>query len=352
MNKNTLFCIICSALLLGACENKERNVSDDVKIFDLSQFQNIDLSEGKVVTDDPDIMSMPRNITLVNDSIIAICQARSNSQVVLYNMKTGEWQTAIKRGEGPLEMLNVTSMSVDSANTLWVSGLHDKKIMTTRWNSEGNEAITELKYHSPEDLLRSVTDNKEGMIGMPISTRNIRAIRLNHMGEATDTLGAFPSATLSDSVFPTNFMYQADIAYSADNEKLVIANKSWNEIGIYPVTDRGEIILKYPLEEELVIKESVRGIGRAYNPYPMWFVFSGVRAYDNGFAVGFIGVKPKSRDDFNAGIKKILELDWAGNPKRSFSFDESITTFEIDVKNNIIYTIEDRPDPTLVKYEF
>lgn len=352
MNKLKLFCIIGVPALLASCAGKVRTESDDARTFELSQFQNVDLSTGRIITDDPDLLGITKNIKIVNDSIIAICQTSGNSQVKLYNLNSGEWQNAVMRGEGPLEMLSVTSLSTDSGKTLWISGLMDKKVMTTGWNNDGNEAVTELKYHSPEDLLRGVTDNHGGLIGLPAVSRNLRAIRLNHLGETTDSLGTFPSVALPDSIAPDNFMFQADIAYSSGNGKLVVANKSWNQIGIYSVADSGKIILKYPLDKDIEIKKSGRGNGYTYNPQPMWFMFSDVSADDNGFAVGYIGVEVKTKEDFNRGIRRLLEFDWDGNPRRSFSFGEDVTTFDVDFNNRIIYTIENRPDPTLVRYEF
>ncbi|MDE5961865.1 MAG: hypothetical protein K2H08_09175, partial [Duncaniella sp.] len=165
MNKLKLFYLIGVPALLASCAGKVRTESDDARTFELSQFQNVDLSTGHIVTDDPDLLGITKNIKIVNDSIIAICQISSNSQVKLYNLNSGEWQNAVMRGEGPLEMLSVTSMSTDSGKTLWISGLMDKKVMTTGWNDDGNEAVTELKYHSLEDLLRGVTDNHGGLIG-------------------------------------------------------------------------------------------------------------------------------------------------------------------------------------------
>ncbi|MDE6263825.1 MAG: TolB-like 6-bladed beta-propeller domain-containing protein, partial [Paramuribaculum sp.] len=83
---------------------------------------------------------------------------------------------------------------------------------------------------------------------------------------------------------------------------------------------------------------------------PLWFMFSGVSADSTRFAVGFVGVEAKSETDFDRRTGSILEFDWDGNPRRQFILPTEVCAFDIDYSNNAIYTIENRPTPTLVKY--
>lgn len=162
-------------LMLISCSPGNNPTDSEITTFNFADFQEIDLSASEeIITDDADLLGIVRGIAVVNDSIIAICQNSADSHVVLYNLKSGEKQIAIKRGEGPTEMLSVTSLSTDKDGCLWISGLMDKKIMTSRWNDDGDNAISELKYRSCEDLLRGVSDGNGGILGLPAVTRKLK----------------------------------------------------------------------------------------------------------------------------------------------------------------------------------
>ena len=339
-------------LFLSACGEKQHTDVEGCQLFDLSQFKDIDLAEaGDLITDDPDILGIPGRIFAVNDSIIALCHTRGNIQVSLLNLNSGQHQVAIKKGEGPNEMLGVSSVSADEEGNLWLSGLLDKKIMTAKWDQSGKDASIEFKYRTQEELLRGITDGRGGIIGLPATQRSVRILKTDSAGYSIDSLGVFPNSTLPDSISPNNFMFQADIAYSPTADKLAVANRLLNKIEIYDVSSGDHSILKYPLDKEIEIKRIDYDMGYSYEPQPLWFTFADAYAGDKNFTVGFKGVEVKSDEDFERGIKKVLEFNWDGKPQRSFSFGDEIVTYAIDFNNNILYTIENRPEPTLVKYQ-
>ncbi|MDE6264733.1 MAG: TolB-like 6-bladed beta-propeller domain-containing protein, partial [Paramuribaculum sp.] len=105
-----------------------------------------------------------------------------------------------------------------------------------------------------------------------------------------------------------------------------------------------------PVFTELSLKRFGNAESFGFAPYPLWFMFSGASANETGFAVGFVGVEAKTEADFDRHTGSILEFDWNGNPLRRFILPAEATAFDIDYSNNAIYTIENRPDPTLVKY--
>lgn len=108
----------------------------------MSEFERVDLSgSGEVVTQDARLIGRMSGIEVVNDSIIAISNNSGSAQVALYNLRTGEIQSAILRGNGEKEMFRVTSMSTDPEGLLCVSGLMDRKEMTARWNDNGGTAL-------------------------------------------------------------------------------------------------------------------------------------------------------------------------------------------------------------------
>ena len=352
MRCNAIQYIIPALILSASCSNNNKQTEGDTITFELSQFHEVNLSNSaRIITDNPDILGIPVNISAINDSIIAVYSDIQNQRLILYNTRSGKYQVAVKKGDGPLELLGISSMSTDDDGILWLAGSLDRKVLTTKWNEEGNDAMTELKFRSSENLLRGVTDGKGGILGLPGVHRSVRIIKTDNAGNPIDSLGSFPQTALPDSITPDNFLFQSDIAYSPTADKLVIANLSWNEMEICTLSDGSDKIIKYPLKQDIEIKRRDFGFGYSYNPRPFWFMFSKACAGDKSFTVGFKGVEVKSDEDFERGIKKVLEFDWDGKPQRSLSFGEEIVTYDMDFKNKVIYTIENRPEPTLVKYQ-
>lgn len=343
-----IYIIIAGCLF--SCKSNNESAADIT--FDFDDFSQVDLSsKGIRISDNPDILGIVSNIKVVNDSIIAISQRSGQSHVILYNINTDKWQTAVKRGDGPDEMLNVTSLSADSDGQLWMSGLMDRKIMTAKWNDADGDGIREFKMKSPYDLLRGVSDGEGGIIGFPASLDNLRAIHLNSNGITLDSLSQFPITILPDSVSPNNFMFQADMAYCPQNKKLAIANRSWNLIEIFSLDNGNYISLKAPLKDDIMIRESNRGNGVSYNPSPLWFTFSNVSTCEQSFMVGYLGVKVEKDEDFDRQISQLLEFAWDGKPMNQYLLNSEALAFDVDFKNQVIYIIENNPDPVLMKYE-
>lgn len=90
--------------------------------------------------------------------------------------------------------------------------------------------------------------------------------------------------------------------------------------------------------------------GKYYQQDPMWFYYSCLSAGPKTFAVGYIGTKVEKDEDFEKKINRILEFDYSGKPLRSYNFSHDIEAFDIDYANRILYTIEERDEPVIMKY--
>lgn len=338
------------ASILAGCNSGQQETAS--RTFTLEDFTPIDLAESaEIITTDPDIVGIVKEVRVVNDSIIALSQIQSDVNVVLYNLNSGNYQVANRRGAGPLELTNVGSLSVDGNGNLIMAGVFDRKIISARWNPDGDNAFTELKSSPDDDCLRAVAGQGDSFIALSSPLHHKRMIIFESDGQPVDSLGSFPSVTLPDSVMPTNFMFQADLACSPKAGKVAVSTMSWNEISICDLNGNSdEIIIKGPVFPELKIVSYGGSMGIGYSPSPLWFMFFGACASEDSFAVGFIGVEARTEIDFNRGINSILEFDWEGNPQRRFILPMEATAFDIDYSNNILYTIENLPDPTLVRY--
>ncbi len=349
----TVFSIALWLLLLcSGSINRNIKEKSDSKKFSLDDFENVELAGADVdLTPDCDFIGTVKELRVVNDSIIAISQVRSENNVILYNLNSGKWQVANRRGIGPLEISNVGSMSIDANGRLLLSGVYDGKLISVVWNNNENDAGMIPLTAPSESCMKIIAGSDSGYIALAAPTMRSRLIVLDNIGNIVDSLGTFPDVEFPKPFYPNNFYFQADLAYSPKENNAVVVNKSWNEIGIHPlVRPKFYIILTGPIFPELSLKKFGDDSSFGFAPYPLWFMFSGASANETGFAVGFVGVEAKTESDFDRHIGSILEFDWDGNPRRRFILPAEATAFDIDYSNNAIYTIENRPDPTLVKY--
>lgn len=341
--------LLTESVLLSGCKNEKADKSEVIE-YTLSEFEVVDLGKGEVVTSDPDVVGIVKEVRVVNDSIIAFSQTNSNTSVILYNLNNGKFQRAMTRGSGPLEMMNVGSISSDSSGVLWMSGVWDHKVITARWNPDGEEALLEHKFTASEDLMRGISDNEGGIIALPGYTSDSRIVRISASGEVIDSLGVFPETMLPEGARANNMLFQGIIGYSPKSRSVAVVNYSWNEIDIHNLSENDTIRLIGPVEADIEVKKFERGEAYSFALRPLWLMFYGISAGPDSFYVGYQGVKVEKEEDFAHEINSILEFDWNGNRKRAFKPENEVDIFDIDYKNGILYTIENRPDPTLIKY--
>lgn len=348
---NTIFKIAIFLIIITGCRNDKHFGTDGV-LFDVESFPTVETAgKGVVIPDISESLGKAHGICVVNDSIAAVLQ-NGSEEVILVNLRSGKSQVAVRKGEAPLDMLWATSMSVDPEGKLWITGGMDKKVMNASWNPDGEEAITELAFRSSEDILRGVTDGKGGIVGLPATAEPVRITHMDGEGNAIHSFGSFPSAEMPDSVKPNNYIFQADLAYSGSKRKAVVANMSWNQIGIYSELEgKDDIEMRANIDDNIHIETMANGSVSMSMPKPFWLMYSQARAFESSFMVGYIGVEVKSDSDMDRNIKYILEFDWDGKPLRKYSFEREIISFDFDEKNGILFTIENNPDPVIMKYE-
>lgn len=338
-------------LICASCTNQNTHDDNNKKIIELDEFTTVNLSDkAKLITDDPNILGTVSLIRYINDSIIAVCQSRTEPHVALYNLNTGEVQPAIIKGSGPDEMLRVSTMSVDSSNNLWLAGLMDRKVMKVKWNQNGEKASVEQAFKLPEDYLRGVTDFEGGIIGLPSIPHTKRIITLDSMGELRDSLGVYPIINMPDDVIPNNLIFQSDIAFNPETKKIMLVCRSWNFIDIIDAESKEIINLEYPIPAPIQIERTDFGEAFSYDPKPLWLMFSGVETTPESFLVGLIGKEVKSPEDFDSQINSIMEFDMEGNEGRLFKFNNDILAFTISDDGSRLFTIENNPEPALYEY--
>jgi len=341
-----------SFLIMPSCVSGDRqDKSSNDRTIELDQFTVVDLSNsGRVVTDNPDILGVVNSIEVINDSLVAICQNRADAHVVLYNLNSNISQTAMTRGEGPDEMLRVSTMSSAPDGYLWLAGMMDRKAMKVRWRDNEERASVEPAFRLPEDCLRGVTNFKGGLICLPAGAHDLRLIEVDASGQLVDSMGCYPKVEMPDGARPNNFIFQSDMGLSPDSCNIVLACKSWNYIDVIDTRTNETINLNLPVDEPIKLDKFEMGQAVSYNPKPFWLMFSGVDAADKSFFVGHVGVKVESPEDMQKNVTSILEFDWNGNPQKRLKLGNEVVAFSVSNDGKKLYTVENAPDPILYEY--
>lgn len=336
---------------VNSCNHNSAVDEKGIIAININDFEEIEIDQlsGKLVSDDV-AFGNAAFIKVVNDSIIAVKLVRTPEQVVLYNLKSGKSQTAVATGKGPQEMLRVATMSVTPDGDLTLVGSSDKKVMTVKWSDNDNVAMTNHEFTLPVDALAGVSCKLGKVAILPTYYKNARALITGCNDSTLISLGSFPIVEMPDSIKANNAMFQSDIAYSFENDCVVISTKTWNFIEIINLTDSTSKILRGPDYIDSRIVERKIPNGKYYQQDPMWFYYSCLSAGPKTFAVGYIGTKVEKDEDFEKKINRILEFDYSGKPLRSYNFSHDIEAFDIDYANRILYTIEERDEPVIMKY--
>ncbi len=321
------------------------------KTIELDQFTIVDMTgSGHAITDNPDVLGVVSAIEVLNDSVVAVCQNCADRHVVLYNTNANQSRTAMTRGEGPNEMLRVSTMASTPEGDLWLVGMMDGKVMKVHWNDDNNSPCVEPAFRLAEDYLRGVPDLKGGIIGLPAGLHSMRLYQTDASGLIIDSMSFYPNVKMPDDVSPSNFMFQSDMGLSPDASLIVLACKSWNYIDIVDTQTKQTLSLNLPVDEPIELDRHEIGQAVSYNPKPFWLMFSGVDVSDKSFYVGHIGVKVSSPDDMQKNVTSILEFDLSGNPLRRLIFGNEVQAFAVTNDGNKLYTVENAPDPILYEY--
>ncbi len=298
------------------------------------------------------ILGMPFEICMVSDSILAFKDIRiGNRQLWLLNVNNGKSAQTLYYGNGPKECLGVSNIWTDNGY-LFAGGFQDHKILKIGINPDSLVTDIECIAELPEYFLSAITLSNNRLLYAPISTPDIRYLIARLDGTVTDTVGKFLSKDrLEEGITPENSMFQMQIAVSPNKRHIVASNLSWPLTEIYTASFNKTIALDGPIKIDSKIKEEVSASGTiGYPQRPIWSMFRGLVACNDGFALGFIGIEPKKREEYNKGPESVLIFDWEGNPTKKIDFGREIVDFTIDFKSMTVYALVNDPEPMVVKY--
>lgn len=345
--------LAAASLLMNSCGGAGTAPGSRTYTFD--DFTTVDLTDAaQEITSDPDVIGLVKGLCVLNDSVLAISLGSSDINVLLYNLRSGEHQVANRRGNGPQEITYVYSISATPDGAVLMAGIKDRKLLTARWNPDGGpDALIDALPAPDEDYMRVIAAGPGRMLALSTPPRRSRLVIIGSDGAAADSLaGLFPATEMPQTdmpSFPTNYLFQAEVA--CNDGMAVVVNKQWNEIEIVPLDGSAPTRLIGPEHPELAVARFGNEVVQTIGISPQWFMFGDVTASDSLIHVGYIGAEVKSKADFERQTGSVLEFDSQGRPLRRLMLPAEAWAFAVDYRSGTLYTVEERPELTLVKYQ-
>lgn len=336
--------------LMASCGDKAKETKSDYEIAD---FEEVSLKETDrtLIIDNVDVLGRAAGVKVLNDSVLSVRRIRSEFPVMLYNIANKQSVVGVVAGEGPEELVSVGALSSDKEGNLWLFGRADQKVLSVSWNGLDSLPVRTFHYKTPMLILGGAPLPDGDVFVMPTHENDVRLAKLDKNGQEIGKIQSFPDLALpNDTLHLNNSMMQSDLSISPDGKHILVACKSLPSIQIIEEPTGRETLLNGPsnIDVEIISKETPSG--RYFVQQPMLFMFDGEAAGDDSFFVGYVGVEPKTDDDFDKHINSLLEFDWSGKPLRRFVFEKDVMAFDIDFKNKRVYTLENTPEPTIWCY--
>ncbi len=343
--------ILLLALCAASCGRQAADVAP--RTFTLDSFETVALSAGagKTYGSDGLFLGDPHIIRVHPDGYLVVLDVSNTDQLTIIDLATGRIQTSVKHGRGPNETISVRDITVRDGD-IWLSGLSDQKILRLVHDRQQRSFTPETVCRTADQFLRAVPFTEERILTLASASSDNRFHLLGRDGITRDTVGVFPvSGHIAETAKPNNAVYQSDISVAPDGRHTAVACRSLEYIDIYDADMNLQTRLQGPQGIDPAVKVIGTEAGYRFVQDPLWFVFNDVVADNDGFAVGYIGISPKTDADFDAGINTILTFDWKGRPQNAYKLESDIVSFDIDRRNNKMYCLANTPEPVILVYD-
>lgn len=332
--------LLLGAMALGGCAAGEQSPSDSQ--FALVDFEEIDLTtnNGTVLfssdNDSTDYIGFPKAIKVLPGGQLAVTDIKGERQVIIIDSQGGYVQSLVAVGQGPDEMLRVNDLQLLDGE-LWLSSMGDNKLGKLVRNQDDSAWEYDYLRQLEIPIMRLAVLADRQLIVFPFNNTPHRCYTATLEGVVGDTITAFPYQPADAATPVDNSAFQVDLTVAPDGRRMAVVNKSWNAIELYDQSGHPRATLHGPLAIDSEIVEEETPIGMRYVQSPMWFMFSSASSNDQGFSVGFIGVQPKTPEDYNSRVHTILTFDWDGTPCQAIKVNDNVLSYDIDYANGILY---------------
>lgn len=345
------FSLIFGIIFMMTCCSKSNN-SETKSDFSDEDFEIIQLSikNTELITPGDIMLRRPYMIQVINDSILAVADSRNQSLVYLINQVSNTGRNVVERGEGPEELTELTTMIYNNGE-LSASGFNDGKILRFDIDCDSLNLKLSNSAKVPFQPLRSLMINDSTVFALSPNFSGHRYSVYHVDNGMTEHIDKFPLDSITLNVNPDNNFMQADVSISPDNKHIAIANRYWPIIEI--IDTDGFDIRKYlgPMPVSGEIEKVENDNYYSYSQKPKCHMWDGIEIKNKSIYAGFNGYcRFPGEENNNPGVKRIYSFSIKDGPQKIYCFDSPIDAFTVDEDNNVIYTIQNNPEPSIMKY--
>lgn len=343
-----IFLTAVLALQLVACS---QDSGESVTAFTLDSFERTTVPDaaGTVYRNDSLLLGNPQTIRFHPDGYLVLLDRTDDGQVTVIDLETDNVQHLIRRGRGPEEVMIVRDLVVHDGD-IWISGLAERKILKLTRPAGSREFEAHAVCTVADQFMRAVPVADGRFLTLASPSSQTRFHLLDSQGAPCDTVGSFPALGQLAETTPSNAIFQSEITVSPDGGHIAAVCQSLEFIDIYDADMTLIRRLQGPQGIDPSVKTIKTPVGVSSYLDPMYFIFSGAVSNDRQFMVGYIGVCVQNESDFGEQVGSVLSFDWKGRPQKAYDFESDIVSFDMDWKNNVMYCIENRPEPEIVAY--
>lgn len=331
-------------LITGCHHEKHDDAIPSETVYQLTDLDSVNIESFELIKkfDATGQFGIPSEIRLVNPETLAILDNRSNRQIKIFNIKSGQITEVLAHGHGPNEMIAACSISVFD-DKIYVGGINDNKICVIDSVDFDSPVIRQI-YTADFAFLNILPIDNDRFLMLPLVPERIRYFELDISESSKKTVGSFPIVDSNAN----NAVFQADLALSPNHETIVAVNRSWGTIEIISSKDYStQTIIRCPNEIQPSLKKVTTPNGTQYIQTPMGISLVNVCATDKGFFTGYVGSYMDKPETADKRISKILYFNYDGSDGKSYNLPTEITSFCIDPNDNKLYGLVYTPDGTV-----
>lgn len=342
---NKIRLVLLSLIAISGCRTgaAPEMVFDDILCV-RSFPQSYTLSRPEVLD-----ISLPGmlDICLYDDSHLLVSAPTQDGLVSVYNLTDGSREfSCFNLGNGPGELLK-TPFFASIGRKQDCLLMHDSRGHLLGWRKSGSDAeITVVIDSLPSLLYYAVYVNDSTALCRTIKpggTGLKRFLYMNGENSVTSSMEKLNFASIPGG-HPYLFnLMSSFVGYDSSRGIVVEASLLLNTINMYT--------LDGSFERTICLGKKPDSIEDLYHRGELFLTetFTRIRLFDDYFAVMYSGERDK-RTFISARNPKIYFFNWDGTPRMEFKLHESAATFELDVNNGLLYTL-DRDDELIRRYD-
>lgn len=333
--------------------NKNYNTTDNLFKTDSIGITTLHSMEAEYIEIDDIFLAAPTSLCYHSDNFLIINDSGDSKQLVIIDLENKSFCREIQKGRANNELINLWDVVVFN-DDLFLSSINERKAIKMKYDSEARKFHFSESRLFPQQFLHCSPTNT-GYLTFASASSGNRFVRWTENLEPIDTIGSYPKEGVENYTEAENGALQSDFAFSPDGERMVVSYKNIDYIDLYA----GDNLIKRirgPKEYEVTVRTDNLGNGGNSMTYltPLHFAYKSISASSSGFWAGYIGLKPPPgmvpTQDMNR-IREVYHFDWEGNLQKIYKFTTPVDAFVINDSSNIMYCIQNDPEPAILMYK-